>query len=559
MRWNRFWIFFGCAIFLGTILLYATNRPLIGKKQNPPLRTIVIDPGHSAQTPGARGKFSTEEGVVLDVALKLGKIIEENMKDVRVVYTRKTRNALGSTLRADLNERAIIANREKGDLFISIHCNSAGPTRKVTGYKTVYIKKGKKKVPVKRAIYATSPSTAQGTETYVWATGKNNAKTESLKESSVIMLDANSEDANSVLDMSDPETFILLNTLRNAYFDQSLRLSTLIEDEFTNVGRISRGARQRDEKGIWVLQATAMPSVLVELGFISNPEEEDYLNSDKGQQEAANCIFKAIKRYKDELGRYSAPEDRQSAAPASSEQSTPVSYRSPKSRNNDSRNAVAAAKTKTPAPAAVSSSSKTKTATRQVAAARKEPEAPAYKYDIQLLVSDKKYTRDAAIFNKLRGTIRKEQMVTNSKKINKYKYIWGSFRSQAEVNAALRQAKQLGFRKAVLMGQGNTKGQLAAAESAPAAPRSVPKVTLQYDIQLVVTDKKYTRGAPVFKDLRGTIVRESVVINRKTLNKYTWVNFKTEKEANVALSKAKKAGFWNATVVTADNNRIASR
>lgn len=549
MRWNRFWIFLGCATFLGTILLYATNRPLIGKKQNPPLRTIIIDPGHSAQTPGARGKYSTEEGVVLDVALKLGKLIEENMKDVRVVYTRKTRNALGSTLRADLNERAIIANREKGDLFISIHCNSAGPTRRVTGYKTVYIKKGKKKVPVQRAIYATSPSTAQGTETYVWATGKNNAKTESLKESSVIMLDANSEDANSVLDMTDPETFILLNTLRNAYFDQSLRLSTIIEDEFSSVGRISRGARQRDEKGIWVLQATAMPSVLVELGFISNPEEEDYLNSEKGQQEAAGCIFKAIKKYKDELGRYSAPEDRQQAAPASESGSTPVSY-NPKSRANggNTRKPATAIAARTPA------KTTPKPATRQVAARREETVKP-YKYDIQLLVSDKKYTRDASIFNKLRGTIRKEQIVRS----NKYKYIWGSFKSQTEVNAALRQAKQLGFRKAVLVGQGNDKKQLAAATPAPAIQKSVPKVNFKYDIQLVVTEKKYTRGAPVFKDLRGTIIRESVVINRKTLNKYTWVNFKTEKEASAALGKAKKAGFWNASIVTADNDRIASR
>ncbi|PWV49042.1 N-acetylmuramoyl-L-alanine amidase [Chitinophaga sp. S165] len=547
MRWNRFWIFLGCAIFLGTILLYATNRTVIGKKQNPPLRTIVIDPGHSAQTPGARGKYSTEEEVVLDVALQLGKLIEANMKDVRVVYTRKTRNALASTLRADLNERAIIANREKGDLFISIHCNSAGPTRRVTGYKTVYVKKGKRKVPVKRAIYATSPSTAQGTETYVWATGKNNAKTESLKESSVIMLDANSEDANSVLDMSDPETFILLNTLRNAYFDQSLRLSTLIEDEFTNVGRISRGARQRDEKGIWVLQATAMPSVLVELGFISNPEEEDYLNSANGQSEAANCIFKAIKRYKDELGRYSAPEDRQ-AAPASEQpnvQSTPISY-NPRSRNN----------TKKPAVAASASKSTAKATTRQVASSRKPAAKNPYKYDVQLLVSDKKYTRNASIFNKLRGTIRKEQVVMNSRKVNKYKYIWGSFKSQSEANAALRQAKQLGFRKATLMGGGNDKAQLAAATP---AKKSVPKVTFKYDIQLVITDKRYTRSAPVFKGLRGTIIRETVVINRKTLNKYIWVNFKTESEANIALKKAKKAGFWNASVISADNNNVASR
>lgn len=553
MRWNRFWIFLGCAIFLGTILLYATNRTVIGKKQNPPIRTIIIDPGHSAQTPGARGKYSTEEEVVLDVALQLGKLIEANMKDVRVVYTRKTRNALASTLRADLNERAIIANREKGDLFISIHCNSAGPTRRVTGYKTVYVKKGKRKVPVKRAIYATSPSTAQGTETYVWATGKNNAKTESLKESSVIMLDANSEDANSVLDMSDPETFILLNTLRNAYFDQSLRLSTLIEDEFTNVGRISRGARQRDEKGIWVLQATAMPSVLVELGFISNPEEEKYLNSASGQEEAANCIFKAIKRYKDELGRYSTPEDRHAAPPSeqSNMQSTPISY-NPRSRNNTKKAAVAAAKPK----------ATTKTTTRQVASSGKSVAKNPYKYDVQLLVSDKKYTRNAAIFNKLRGTIRKEQVVMNSKRVNKYKYIWGSFKSRSEANAALRQAKQLGFRKATLMGQGKENVQLAAAK--PAAKSTArtspkPKVSFKYDIQLVVTEKRYTRSAPVFKGLRGTIIREPVVINRKTLNKYIWVNFKTEKEANTALSKAKKAGFWNAFVISADDNNVASR
>lgn len=547
MRWNRFWIFLGCAIFLGTILLYATNRPVIGKKQNPPLRTIVIDPGHSAQTPGARGKYSTEEEVVLDVALQLGKLIEANMKDVRVVYTRKTRNALASTLRADLNERAIIANREKGDLFISIHCNSAGPTRRVTGYKTVYVKKGKRKVPVKRAIYATSPSTAQGTETYVWATGKNNAKTESLKESSVIMLDANSEDANSVLDMSDPETFILLNTLRNAYFDQSLRLSTLIEDEFSGVGRISRGARQRDEKGIWVLQATAMPSVLVELGFISNPEEEDYLNSASGQQEAASCIFKAIKRYKDELGRYSAPEDRQ-AAPSTEQpnmQATPISYNTPRSRNN-TKKPVAATKSQTTA----------KTASRQIASSSKSVAKNSSKYDVQLLVSDKKYTRNASIFNKLRGTIRKEQVVMNSKKVNKYKYIWGSFKSRSEANAALRQAKQLGFRKATLMGQDDENVQLAAAKP---STRAIPKVNFKYDVQLLVTDKRYTRSAPIFKNLRGTIIRETVVINRKTLNKYVWVNFKTEKEANTALSKAKKAGFWNASLVSADNNRIASR
>jgi N-acetylmuramoyl-L-alanine amidase len=442
MRWNRFWIL-GCITFLGLFFIYAKNAPG-GTKRNPPIRTIIIDPGHSAQTPGAHGKFSTEEGVVLDVALKLGKLIENNMKDVRVVYTRKTSNALASTLKADLNERAIIANREKGDLFISIHCNSAGPSRRVTGYKTVMVKKGKRKVATKRPIYTTSPSTAEGTETYVWATGKNTAKTESLRESPVIMLDANAEGANQVMDMSDPETFILLNTLRNTYFDQSLRLSTLIEDEFTHVGRISRGARQRDEKGIWVLQATAMPSVLVELGFISNPEEERYLNSEDGQQEAAACIYKAIQRYKDELGRYSNPDNE-----SPSLQPTPISY-----KKGAVRQPVTVAKGKTTKPAAPAKliASKTNTAkksTSKAIAAKKVVLKPSFAYDIQLMITDKKYQARSNIFKKLSGNIRQEQITINNKRLNKY--IWGSFRSEPEANSALRRAKQLGFWNAFLL------------------------------------------------------------------------------------------------------------
>lgn len=449
MRWNRFWIL-GCSTLLGLFFIYAKEAPG-GTKKNPPIRTIIIDPGHSAQTPGAHGKFSTEEGIVLDVALKLGKLIENNMKDVRVVYTRKTSNALASTLKADLNERAIIANREKGDLFISIHCNSAGPSHHISGYKTVMVRKGKRKVASKKPIYTTSPSTAEGTETYVWATGKNTAKTESLRESPVILLD-NAEGANTVMDMSDPETFILLNTLRNTYFDQSLRLSTLIEDEFTRVGRISRGARQRDEKGIWVLQATAMPSVLVELGFISNPEEEKYLNSEDGQQEAATCIYKAIQRYKDELGRYSNPE---STEPATM-QPTPISY-----KKGAGRQPVIASKSKTATTKLIAKKA-TKEKDKQLAsrekpsktpskaiAAKKVVIKPSFAYDIQLMITDKKYHSGSSIFNKLAGNIRQEQITINHKRLNKY--IWGSFRSEPEANTALRRAKQLGFWNAFLL------------------------------------------------------------------------------------------------------------
>jgi len=409
MRWNRLWIL-GCGtLFICTFFIQAKNLPG-PRKQDKPLRTIVIDAGHGGSDVGARGGYSTEKEVTLDVALKLGKIIEENMPDVKVVYTRKVDRF------DDPRRKAEIANNARGDLFISIHCNSAPKGRKITGYKTVYRKKGKRRIAVKQPIYKYFASEAQGTETYVWATSKNNAKMESLKESSVMVLDANSEEAKEVMDAADPETFILLNTLRNAFFDQSLRLSTMVEDEFTKVGRISRGARQRNEKGIWVLQATAMPSVLVELGFISNPDEEDYLNSANGQEEAANCIYKAVKRYKEELEKFGNFKEEVAPAPQPVVPEPTVQpvietgYRQP------SR------------PAAVSSN---------------------VRYRVQLLVSDKKYTTRSSIFKKLGGSVEQEQVIINSKRFNKY--IWGNYKTEPEAGAALRKAKRVGFRDAFVV------------------------------------------------------------------------------------------------------------
>jgi N-acetylmuramoyl-L-alanine amidase len=346
------------------------------------------------------------------VALKLGKIIEENMPDVKVVYTRKTDSF------DDPRRKAEIANNARGDLFISIHCNSAPKTRHVTGYRTVYRKKGKRKVAVRQPIYAYSPSQAQGTETYVWATSKNNAKMESLKESSVMVLDANSEEAKEVMDAADPETFIMLNTLRNAFFDQSLRLSTMVEDEFTKVGRISRGARQRNEKGIWVLQATAMPSVLVELGFISNPDEEDYLNSANGQEETALCIYKAVKRYKEELERFGNFKEEIAPAP---QQVVPEPTVQPV----------------------------IETGYREPAPARPAAVSSHVRYRVQLLVSDKKYTTRSSIFKKLGGPVEQEPVIINSKRFNKY--IWGNYKTEPEAEAALRKAKRVGFRDAFVV------------------------------------------------------------------------------------------------------------
>lgn len=404
MRWNRFWILGLGTLVTCTFFIQAKNNP-VSDKQDKPIRTIVIDAGHGGEDPGAKGSYSTEKQVTLEVALKLGKILEENMPDVKVVYTRKTDRF------DDPRKKAQIANDNKGELFVSIHCNSTGKIRKVTGYKTVYHKKGKKKVAVKQPIYAYYPSNAKGTETYIWATSKNNAKMESLKQNSVIVLDADSEETQQ-LASDDPETFILLNTLRNAYFDQSLRLSTLIEDEFTRVGRISRGARQRNEKGIWVLSATAMPSVLVELGFISNPEEEDYLNSNNGQQELANCIYKAIKRYREELDRFTNSRNTpQSTTKAGSKANNTTAYL--KATNSTDNRSVPAS---------------------------------ADKYCVQLLITDKFYKPGASIFRKLPGDINRQPIVMNKKKLNKY--ILGRFKTDEQASGALRKARKLGFKDA---------------------------------------------------------------------------------------------------------------
>ncbi len=375
MRWNRFWILGLGTLLTCTLFIQAKTNP-VSDKQDKPIRTIVIDAGHGGEDPGAKGSYSTEKQVTLEVALKLGKILEENMPDVKVVYTRK------SDRFDDPRKKAQIANDNKGELFVSIHCNSTGKIRKVTGYKTTYRKKGKKKIPVKTPIYAYYPSNAKGTETYIWATSKNNAKMESLKQNSVIVLDANSEETQQLMS-DDPETFILLNTLRNAYFDQSLRLSTLIEDEFTRVGRISRGARQRNEKGIWVLSATAMPSVLVELGFISNPEEEDYLNSNNGQQELANCIYNAIKRYREELDRFTNNRNTQPAT-------TKVSAKS----NNTT--------------ASLNTSNRSSN--------NKSAPVPGDSYCVQLMITDKFYKPGASIFRKLHGDVNRQRIVMNKKK-----------------------------------------------------------------------------------------------------------------------------------------------
>ncbi len=269
-----------------------------GNTKQKVLKTIVIDPGHGGSDPGARGSYSSEKDICLDVSLKVGAMIEKELPDIKLVYTRTT------DVYPALHARANLANESKGDLFLCIHVNSAPPKRhsEITGYKTVtyYVGKGKnrkkktKKVPQYR--YWTSPSTAKGTETYIWGAHKGDDKELAVRENAPMMQEENYKSNYGEIDPNSPE-FIALSLLKTKqYFKRSATLAGFVQDEFFKIGRVDRDVRQRGV-GIWVLQATAMPSILVETGFISNPEEEKYLNSEEGQNQLSRSIVNALKTY----------------------------------------------------------------------------------------------------------------------------------------------------------------------------------------------------------------------------------------------------------------------
>jgi len=231
--------------------------------QNSTKFKVVLDAGHGGKDPGTiRGNIK-EKDIALDVVLKLGKILEKN-KDITVVYTRK------SDVFVELRERANIANKAKANLFISVHCN---------GVKS---------------------SQAKGTETFVMGMSRTDTNLDiSKKENGVIFLEEDYNEKYKGFDPNNPATLMGLKILQEEFLNQSIELASNIENNFISENkRYSRGVKQQP---IWVLDATVMPGVLIELGFVSHPEEGLYLNSDKGKDEMAQSISNAIISYKNKF------------------------------------------------------------------------------------------------------------------------------------------------------------------------------------------------------------------------------------------------------------------
>lgn len=228
------------------------------------LKTVVIDPGHGGKDPGSVGRKTTESKVVLAIALKLGKYIEENMKDVKVVYTRKSDEFV------ELHKRAEIANSNKADLFISIHANG------------------------------NHNHEVSGTETLVLGTIRAGENFEVAKrENSVILLEDNYKEKYEGFDPNLPESYLSLSLVQDLYLKKSVNFAALVQDQFRE--RALRKDRSVKQQSLLVLARTAMPGVLIETGFITNPEEEKYLMSEQGQEYLASAIYRAFRDYKEIL------------------------------------------------------------------------------------------------------------------------------------------------------------------------------------------------------------------------------------------------------------------
>lgn len=245
------------------VLFFACSTSLKAQSQEPvKLKTVILDPGHGGKDAGAVGRISKEKEIVLDIALRVRDYLNQHLPELNVVMTRD------KDVFVPLNERAMIANENDADLFVSIHANSISTSK----------------------IY--------GAETFVLGLHRSEDNLEvAKKENSVIVLEDNYKAKYEGFDPNSTESYIIFELMQNVYLDQSIGFASAVQKQFRErVGRHDRGVKQA---GFLVLRETSMPGVLVEVGFLSNRNEERYINSENGRVYLASAIFRAIRDYKE--------------------------------------------------------------------------------------------------------------------------------------------------------------------------------------------------------------------------------------------------------------------
>ena len=359
------------------------------------VKVIVIDAGHGGSSfPGASYKGVKEKDINLKVALKLGALIEKELPAIKVVYTRTTDKALGKTLNEDLSARANIANKAGGDFFISIHANAAPKATSVMGAETIIMGESEKETRYNEdALY--------------------NANKDEL------------------IDMSDENTAAMvrayIQNLQFTYGEYSEMMARIMQKHYVKGGRKDRKVKRQLLK---VLYATDMPSVLTELGFMSNAKELAYMNSEKGQNELARMLCNAVKEYVGYINRLSAGEDvifaeENDAQVAVKNQPEEKKQEEKVEAQENTREARQEAKVQE---------------TKPVVAQNKERQAEVSDsgYTIQILASDKQVKTSDSQFKNYRGKIN----CYIGGGVLKYKYCYGSFSSRSEASQQLAAVKR---------------------------------------------------------------------------------------------------------------------
>ncbi|MDR1021670.1 MAG: N-acetylmuramoyl-L-alanine amidase [Prevotellaceae bacterium] len=371
--------------FASTTLFCATSVCAKSPKDKQEM-VVVIDPGHGGPSLGARGTFSMEKDVVLKVAKKLGALIVRTHPDIELVYTRTADTIIS------LEDRGALANEMGADLFISIHANSSP-----------------KKTPF-------------GTETYVMGLDKTDKNMGvAMYENAEIIYEDDYETKYEGYDPNSPESVIVFSFMQNVYMEQSLTFASYVEKEFTgHARRKSRGVKQGPFLVLW---KTTMPSVLIEIGFISNLEEEKYITSERGQNEIAEAILNALSRYKTqwEKGRLVAQE-------ASSTTTTTTT-------------------TTTTASNAASSAASSKS--KPAATSGKRQQRDRITYHIQILSTSKRLKANASEFKGLKN-------VTSYQTGGSYRYYVGTASNAKELGPMLNETRKK-FRDAFIVKLRNGK------------------------------------------------------------------------------------------------------
>ena len=367
-----------CLLLLFGVALGTT--PLLAQDNGAGVRVIVIDAGHGGKAfPGAVYGGVKEKDINLAVALKLGALIEKELPTIKVVYTRKTDTALGKTLNEDLTARANIANKAEGDFFISIHANAA------------------------------RTATVRGAETLIMGESEKETR---YNESA--LYDNNKEE---LIDMSDENTAAMvrayIQNLQFTYGEYSEMMARIMQSHYQKGGRTVRPVKRQLLK---VLYATDMPSVLTELGFMTNKAELAYMNSEKGQAAYARMLCDAVKEYVGHINRMAGVETVIVESKAAKDEPKKAESASEQPKKADAKKAES-----------VAAKATAKETVNEQAAKSAEG------YAIQLLASDKRVSGNDPQFKSYRGKVE----CYEGSGVLKYKYCYGEYKSREEAQRNL--------------------------------------------------------------------------------------------------------------------------